>query len=1023
VIFAALLGAALLLAAVAPGSAVMPSASKAKRQPAPVLRAPGLQSPRNDTTVDAVPAFTWGAVRRAYRYEFQLSADGAFRSSVFGRSGSQATANTAYALNTTLADGNYFWRVRAVTAKGDAGRWSATRTLHKSWNRSPVLQAPQQNATINSPDPAVLSWSTVPHAFKYSVQVATDPSLGSPAPGFSKPVETSGTDLAVPFAFAPGRYYWAVAPLDADRHSGARSSTGSFVVAWPSATATHVQDLNPDDRVYDPQFSWDPIPGAARYEVEINTSAEFAPGSKVCCTDPTTGTSLSPTHVLPNNTGDGGGYFWRVRAIDSDGNAGQWNFGPGFPKYFNPTTISSIPNLHIGDHSADPVAGATPDVAYPVASWDPAPGASSYEVEVAPTVAFAVPFDGAVGTTITVDSTASMFPGTSVDFANGDVRTIKSITNATDFEIDSPLSSMPSSGSLVTVHLNNCNWAATVWDVDTAATAWTPMAPGLSATNPMGRLGSISLDRNKLLSAGERYCVRVRARADRDAKANEVVSPWTELGNLSGGQPSFRYEPPPPPTTCTGSTPVGDSDYLGPRDGVVSSRLPLFRWKPIANACSYYVVVARDDQLTDIVDIALTRDPDYAPRLPTNPKTYSDEQSSYYWFVIPAGPAGNPATYTAPGISVTQQFQKRSTPPTPLAPVGGVVMTTQPTFRWTAAEGAREYRLQVAQDPSFGNPIDDVVTDATAFTSSSTYPSDTLLYWRVRADDENKTGLPWSPVQTFERSLPAPNPSADNPTGGRTIPLLRWAPVEGAVSYDVHVDQPDGTHKDFTFRSDAFTPTTHYGTGVWTWKVRANFPKIPSGVTPGAYSDNQPFTRFIGSPAGARGVASSSRMLLSWDPVEMAKSYRVEVSTTSSFATTFESQQTDNTSFAPKLTSSAYKNGGRLYWRVASLDEGNFLGGWTTGTFSLPKQIKVLVKGSLRRGMRKRVTVSVTDMRGRAIRKAKVQVSGGGLGKQAKRTSRKGTTAFQLRPGHRGAVKFLASKGGYRSGSIVLKVG
>jgi hypothetical protein len=1020
-ISATLLVAGLLLAAVASGSAV-PSASKTKKRPAPGLRAPGLQSPRNNTTVDAVPPFTWSAVRGAARYEFQLSADGAFRSSVFGRTGSQATNNTAYTLTTTLADGNYFWRVRALNANGDAGRWSATRTLHKSWDQSPVLQAPQANATINSPDPVVLSWSSVPHAFKYAVQVATDPALGSPAPGFGKPVETSGADLAIPFALAPGRYYWAVAPLDADRHSGVRSSTSSFVVAWPSATATRVQDLNPDDRVYDPQFSWDPVPGAARYEVEINPSADFAPGSKVCCTDPTTGTSLSPTRVLPNNTGDGGGYFWRVRAIDSDGNAGQWNVGPGFPKYFNPTTISSVPNLHVGDHNADPVPGPTPDVGYPVVAWDPAPAASSYEIEVAPMVAFAVPFVDAVGTTVSVASTSSMFPGTSVDFTNGDVRTITSVTNSTDFVIDSPLSSKPPVNSDVTVHLNNCNWASAVWDVDTAATAWTPLAPSVAAKNPMGRLGSITNDSGKSLRSGERYCVRVRARADRDAKGGEVVSPWTELGNIAGGQPSFRYEPPPPPSTCTGATPVSDSDYLSPRDGTVSSRLPLFIWKPIANACSYYVVVARDDQLTDIVDIALTNEPVYAPRAGTNPKTYNDEQSSYYWFVIPAGPAGNPATYTAPGISATQQFQKRSNPPTPLGPAGGAVMTTQPTFRWTAAEGAREYRLQVAQDPSFGNPIDDVVTDATAFTSSSTYPSDTVLYWRVRADDENKNGLPWSPVQTFQRSLPAPVPSADNPTGGRTIPLLRWAPVEGAVSYDLHVDQPDGTHKDFNLRSDAFTPTTHYGTGVWTWRVRANFPKLPYGATPGAYSDSQPFTRFIGSPAGARGVGNSTRMLVSWDPVEMAKSYQLQISTTNSFATAIEQAKTDNTSFAPKLTSSAYKNGGRLYWRVASLDEGNFLGGWTTGTFSLPKQIKVVVQGSLRRGVTKPVTVTVTDTRGRAIRKAKVHVSGGGIASKAKRTSLRGTTTFQLRPGRRGTVKFLASKGGYRTGSVVVKV-
>ena len=74
--------------------------------------------------------------------------------------------------------------------------------------------------------------------------------------------------------------------------------------------------------------------GAAGYQVEVNFSSDWAAGSKVCC-DPinfltqasTLGTSLSPAVVLDNNT-----YFWRVRAIDSEGNAGVWNVGRPSPR-------------------------------------------------------------------------------------------------------------------------------------------------------------------------------------------------------------------------------------------------------------------------------------------------------------------------------------------------------------------------------------------------------------------------------------------------------------------------------------------------------------------------------------------------------------------------------------------------------------------------------------------------------------------------------------------------------------------
>jgi hypothetical protein len=122
------------------------------------------------------------------------------------------------------------------------------------------------------------------------------------------------------------------------------------------------------------------------------------------------------------------------------------------------------------------------------------------------------------------------------------------------------------------------------------------------------------------------------------------------------------------------------------------------------------------------------------------------------------------------------------------------------------------------------------------------------------------------------------------------------------------------------------------------------------------------------------------------------------------------------------MTNTAFANGGTLYWRVASLDEGNTLGGWTTGTFSLPKQIKVAVRGNLRRGRRGTITVKVTDIRGRGIRKAQVRVSGSGL-HAARRTTQRGTTAFKLVPRRGGTVLFVASKGGYRSGRTTLKVG
>ena len=128
-----------------------------------------------------------------------------------------------------------------------------------------------------------------------------------------------------------------------------------------------------------------------------------------------------------------------------------------------------------------------------------------------------------------------------------------------------------------------------------------------------------------------------------------------------------------------------------------------------------------------------------------------------------------------------------------------------------------------------------------------------MLYWRVRADDENLIGLTWSATGTFQRRLPAPVLSATNPGSGESIPLWTWAPVTGAVAYDVAVDEPDGDHSEFTdFRSAAFTAIKMTGTGIWGWRVRAVFPKqLGTQTQPGAWSATKPYTRTI-ARAGRR---------------------------------------------------------------------------------------------------------------------------------------------------------------------------
>jgi hypothetical protein len=965
----ALFAAAIVLSTATPAAAV-------DNNPLPT---PSPLSPASGATFDAVPAFAWTPVSRADHYEFQIAADAGFNSPVLGRGSDDfTTQNTRATLTKTIPNGTYYWRVRSVGKDGSVSPWTIGRSFKKAWTAAATLQSPAGGAGLQfGTDPLKLGWSPVPGASNYLVSIATDPSLGSLA--FHTVDDPTGipkvqaNSLAVSIALATGTYYWGVIPVDAEGNRGAASPVASFSWSWPSTTTPTVTDLDATDpEVFDPKFSWNPVAGAARYEVEINSSSDFALGSKVCCTGTTIATSLSPTTLLKDNV-----YYWRVRAYDPDGNAGVWNYGTPFTKTFDktapagPVTGTAIKTLHMRDNVTDDTVTADADhdltngfqTTAPVVSWNSVPGASSYEVQIS--------------------------------------------------------------------SWNGSTCSPVIQTVDTAVPSWTPLG-GFPAANPAGTRFSNPASDFTPITPGS-YCVRVSARSDRVGFDEVFGDPvYLKNGNTDDSSPN----PQAPAFTWTGY-PVGSAagctfgvlypcsgDYLGPQLGTTSGGTPLFTWNSLTGAQSYFVVVSKDQNFSNIVDEGFTRIPAYSPRTSTTPTTYPDETTSYYWMVLPSPNANgsNPSPIDL-AHSNFDNFQKQSTPPTLLAPTNGTTFFDQPTFRWSPVLGARKYEFQVAQDPSFGSPIDDVTTDATAYSSNTTYPADTILYWRVRASDENGIGLTWSATGTFQKTLAAPVPSSTNATSGEYLPVWTWSSVNGAVSYDLSIDQPDGTTRDFTnFRMPATSFSKLTGTGVFHWRVRAEFPKQGSGATPGPWSVSTPFTRSIGEPGGLKTDASPDHVLLSWTPKLGVKQYRLQVSGRPDFAMTVEDVTTDNTAYAPKLENVAYLSGNQLYWRVAGVDADNNVGDFSPAQpLSLLPKLKLSVKGSPRKKRRSGVSITVKNATGMWMGGVRVRATGAGVN-QIRTTNTFGVARFTLRPTKRGRVLFTARKSGYQAAGLTLRV-
>lgn len=1053
---------------------VGPAAGAAPRAPVPI-------TPANGAVVQSMPAFGWTPVAGAADYQFQISADSGFNSPVLGAGKDDfRTKNTRATVVETAPNGTYWWRVRAINKAGTPSPWSPGRSFRKNWGSTTNLISPLGGATITYPfTPLTLKWSPVEGARKYLVSVATDPGLGSLVAlnGQARPIETSATAFTPAAALAPGVYYWGVTPLDAQGNRGTPSAVGSFTWSWPSTTTPQITDLVEDSELFDPRFSWDLVPGAARYEVEINSSVDFAPGSKVCCTGTTINTSLSPTLVFPDDT-----YYWRVRAIDIDGNTGVWNcYGdpscqnPGsFIKTFDnvpPVIAPSIKDLRLRDNLADPGVDTEPvtpgyQTKVPILTWNPVPGASSYQVDVAP-------FDGSA-----------------------------------------------------------CLWSATPlqhhFTSNIALTSWTPLGTGWNLTKPYPDPHPVATEFLTTLVAGQ-YCARVRARSDR-AFGQEVYGDYSYLDPDGLGW-AFQWTGYPDGGACAPSCTqgyLGANDYLAPVGGVTMTQTPLFRWRPLsryawktlknssgtdaltltargaglagntlrvttrdyspnpaqdelvlydggtpienyhyldgdvaglasqinANAASditasallsgvplapvttvlffpgitsYFVLVAKDASFSNIVDYAFTQLPAYAPRGTLGPTTYSDETTLYYWAVLPEGGFDGTGGAGDPLAAAPQNFHKRSNPPVQLAPANGHVFSDQPTFQWAPVTGARTYRLQVAQDPSFGDPIDDVTTDSTAYSSNTTYPADTVLYWRVRANDENAIGLTWSNVGTLQKRLQAPVGSPDNPAQGDFIPTWAWNVVPGAVLYDISADLPDGTHRDLTgFRTPAFTPVLMYGTGIFHWRVRAEYPRSPYGLTPGPYSTTYSFTRTIREPSGARAEANNDHVLLGWNAKNGAKRYRVQLSGTPDFGQLVENVFTDNTSYAPLLRYYGFRalDTGHLYWRVAAVDEGDNVGDYTQPQLiTRTPRMEITLRGTVKRRKRSMLWITVSNFEtGGGIPRATVRVAGAGIRARRVRTDFLGNARVVVRPSRRGALVFTATKRGYQRATARLRV-
>ena len=164
-----------------------------------------------------LPSFVWTEVSNAVEYEFQLSTDPAFGTTLVDIT----TVITAYTLQTELAyDTNHYWRVRAVSDTGTKSTWCFSNFHTRTEAIPPVTVEPQPTPTVILPTPQV-QVTVVPPDVDITLpapQVTViPPDITVDVPDVVTVTQQAQPTLVLPVADDPGTpvYIWVIVGIGA----------------------------------------------------------------------------------------------------------------------------------------------------------------------------------------------------------------------------------------------------------------------------------------------------------------------------------------------------------------------------------------------------------------------------------------------------------------------------------------------------------------------------------------------------------------------------------------------------------------------------------------------------------------------------------------------------------------------------------------------------------------------------------------------------------------------------------------
>ena len=704
---------------------------------------------------------------------------------------------------------------RAETDKLNTPYWTQyeSRTSATDYKAS---SAPTVTGGNDAQGRPTLKWNAVTGAAKYEVYRAR-----SKDGDYIKYSTVTGTSYTNTRYIENGNtYYYKVRALDANGTAGAWSSVVSvtYKQTLPAPTVTGGNDAQGR-----PTLTWKVVTGAAKYEVyrARSKNGDYIKYSTV------TGTSYTNTSYIES----GNTYYYKVRALGSDGTAGAWS------SVVSVTYKQTLP--------APTVTGGNDAQGRPTLKWNAVTGAAKYEVYRARSKdGDYIKYSTVTGTSYTntsyiEDGNTYYYKVRALD-ANGTAGAWSSIVSVTYRAASTGTLSAPA----VTGGNDSQGRPTLTWKAVTGAAKY-EVYRARSRSGEYIKYSTVtgtSYTNTSYIEDGNTYYYKVRA-----LKSDGTAGAWSSIVSVTYRAASAG--------TLSAPSVTGGKDSQG---------RPTLTWNAVTGAAKYEVYRAR------------SKDGTYSKYSTTTGTAYTNSSyltsgATYYYKVRALDANGNAGPYSAV-VSVTCRL--KLTAPTV---TGSTDSQGRPTLKWNAVTGAAKYEVYRARSKD-GDYIKYSTVTGTSYTNTSYLANGTTYYYKVRALGSDGTAGPDStPVSvTYKAPFGAPLVTGSKDSQGR--PALKWDKVTDAAKYEVYrARSKDGTYSLMSTQSaTGYTNTSYLANGTtYYYKVRA----LKANGTASAYSSVVTITYGTvptpAAPAMRSAKADSAGITVSWDTAANAVTYNV----------------------------------------------------------------------------------------------------------------------------------------------------